>query len=389
MDLDGQLAMHERALAQAAKIEKALAARREAEATTNLQLDDFGDFATAWDAAILDVPPVLGVNIAAAPRIPANTDRRARSTALTTLDLSLHGYKAALRKSWRSLVRGRLSLLVARVDAILAELADLIGRPQDDALLQDWAALVGRPRRMVHSGQEPPTADLWDNLRDVVAEIDRLLGEYERPTHWSDFHRHLSFAQVVDFRDIFETDWPDAKQRIETALADTDIGIAGDPPPATPVAIELNWSRLTPGGFESLLHDLLQELPVYTNVTYLAKTNAPDKGRDLSALKKIDDGLGTERLERTIVQAKHSATGAASVSHRDISDLLASLELIDKPKIANLVIATTTAVTPDGETYIELHNADYKRPYVEVWGPHKLRRLLAERPHLIEQYGLR
>ncbi|MEU6587498.1 hypothetical protein [Nocardia sp. NPDC046763] len=65
------------------------------------------------------------------------------------------------------------------------------------------------------------------------------------------------------------------------------------------------WDRLGADGFERLLVRLLDLSSAYTQVTRPTNVHGSDGGRDIQAYLKISDGLGSESLERVIVQAKH------------------------------------------------------------------------------------
>jgi hypothetical protein len=54
-----------------------------------------------------------------------------------------------------------------------------------------------------------------------------------------------------------------------------------------------------------------------------------------------------------------------------------------------LVIATSGRFTSDAVAYIEKHNGSDRAPRIEMWPESHLERLLALRPSLIADFGLR
>lgn len=66
------------------------------------------------------------------------------------------------------------------------------------------------------------------------------------------------------------------------------------------------------------LFDILRGLEGYQNDEWLMKTNAPDRGRDLSFKQVNLDSSSTIRTERVKVQAKHytyNSVGPSDTSH--------------------------------------------------------------------------
>jgi hypothetical protein len=54
-----------------------------------------------------------------------------------------------------------------------------------------------------------------------------------------------------------------------------------------------------------------------------------------------------------------------------------------------LIIITSGRFTTDAVAVVEKHNADGKTPFIELWPDSQLEAMLAQRPDLIEAYGLR
>jgi len=154
-----------------------------------------------------------------------------------------------------------------------------------------------------------------------------------------------------------------------------------------PVVLNIAWANMDAARFEELLFDLLSGLEGYENVQLTTKTNAPDRGSDISAYRVIHDAGGIARHERTVLQAKHWLR--TSIGPRDVYDALASLPLLEPPPIHHLIIATSGRFTADAEGVIRKHNTDGKLPFIEMWPDTHLGRLVSKRPDLIAKYQLR
>lgn len=136
-----------------------------------------------------------------------------------------------------------------------------------------------------------------------------------------------------------------------------------------------------------MLFDLLRGFPTYQNVEWLMKTRAPDRGRDLSVERVIQDDSGSVRTERVIVQAKHWTT--KSIAPADVTTTLGALSLWEPPAIRYLIIVTSGRFTADAVAVVDKHNADGKVPYIEMWPDSRLETLLSRRPELVETHHLR
>ena len=126
-----------------------------------------------------------------------------------------------------------------------------------------------------------------------------------RRGRWSDLHRHTRFGQGQDWHDIAELDWPSVKQDIEAAgfrelslpiPEGVDLGQLAASKPEGQASTAIDWAVLDAKRFEDLLYDLAGALPGYQNVQLLMKTNAADRGRDISAERVIPDGAGGSEL---------------------------------------------------------------------------------------------
>ncbi|MEV0058465.1 hypothetical protein [Nocardia sp. NPDC050718] len=113
----------------------------------------------------------------------------------------------------------------------------------------------------------------------------------------------------VQMRGVNEFDWPTIKPDIEAgSLSDTDpipvpefdLGQAAAGRLTGAASTALHWDQIDDDTFERLLYDLLREFPEHENVTWLTKTRAPDRGRDLALDRILQDGTGCVRRERVI-----------------------------------------------------------------------------------------
>jgi hypothetical protein len=284
-------------------------------------------------------------------------------------------YRYRLSRARRRVIRDRLQELTSEVDNLLPQMLVDVARNQDR--LAD-----PRVTRVV----------------DAITEIERLMGDTAtRRGRWSDLHRHIRLGQGQDWYDIAELDWPSVKQDIEAAgLSESDplpvpegvdLGQLAASKPEGQASTAINWAVLDAKGFEDLLYDLARALPGYQNVQLLMKTNAADRGRDISAERVIPDGAGGVRTERVIIQAKHWLT--KSVPPEEISNTLTRIVLWEPPVIRGLIVATSGHFSPDAVAWTEKHNNDGHRPLIDLWPENKLNTLLSERPYLVAEYGLR
>lgn len=227
-------------------------------------------------------------------------------------------------------------------------------------------------------------------------EIQRLLAsETSRKARWSDLLRHLSFGLAQDLHDIVDHDWPSVREDIEVKLyaedeplpiAVDDLGSVVSTGPSGPVTIELLWSALSDDDFERLIFNLLDDAPEYENPRWLTKTNAPDRGRDLSADRVIVDQLNGTTRQRLMFQCKHWTT--KSVGPDDVSKAVTSAGLWTPP-FDGLVVVTSGRFTIDAVTWIENHNRE-NRLSIQMWPDSHLESLLAKRSYLVEEFdGLR
>ncbi|WP_216607669.1 restriction endonuclease [Arthrobacter sp. 260] len=234
-----------------------------------------------------------------------------------------------------------------------------------------------------------------DEIEACLTEIERLLGQtVDRKGRWGELRRHLRFGQPHDWHEISTFDWPSVQSDIEAAkigetdpvpVPDIDLGRLSETKLTGQATTGLAWKNMDDDGFERLLFDLLGNLQGYRNVQWLSRTNAADRGRDLSLDRVLEDGSGDMRVERVIVQAKHYTS--KSVSPIDVHGTLASLPLWGK--IDALIIATSSRFTSDAIALIDQHNNQPNSVRIEMWPDSKLEVLLGPRPTLAITHKLR
>ena len=115
--------------------------------------------------------------------------------------------------------------------------------------------------------------------------------------------------------------------------------------------------------------------------------NRPDRGRDISATKTVEDALSGSRVLRVILQCRHWPTRGIGVG--EVSKLVHQMSLWVPPKVDELVIATTGRFATDAVDWIEKHNRERALPLIAMWPNSHLELLLAARPHLVAQFRLR
>ncbi len=262
--------------------------------------------------------------------------------------------------------------------------------------LNHLVAAVDTSLRVISGGNSTAESEHYATVENGVAELDRLVGDaIERRGRWSDLRRHLRFGQDHDWDDIATLDWPTVRADVLAALDTTDrplpippvdLGTLASSKPAGGVTTQLAWQSINEEQFERILFEVLSKLPRHQNVQWLTRTNAPDRGRDLSVERLIEDGTGSVRTERVIVQAKHWQSKSVSLS--DIANNLAAVDLW-QPRVHVLVVATSGRFTTDAVSWVEKRNYEGTQPRVELWPENKLESLLASRPALIATYRLR
>lgn len=237
----------------------------------------------------------------------------------------------------------------------------------------------------------------WQQLDETVAAIDTLLGSsIGRPPRWGDLKRHLYFHMVQDLFDIRALDWPEVKAGISTALYGdddplpinvSDLGELVASKPEGDVVTGLAWEALADDGFERLIFTLISRTPGYENPQWLTRTNAPDRGRDLSVFRVLKDALGGTIRQRIIIQCKHWLS--KSVSLAELAASKEQMKLWEPPRIDCHVVATSGRFTTDAVDYVEQHNQSDNGLRIELWPDSHLEHLLAARPAIVAEFGLR
>ena len=286
---------------------------------------------------------------------------------------ALADYRHRFERMRRQLIRARLDALIVEFDELLAAIRSR--NPQEEGSVAD----------------DPG----WPQLRDLSSQLQRVLADQASGRAWSNMARHLSFAQAVDLRDIVEQDWPAVRDQIQCGMYAEDEPLPVDvddlaavvaASPAGPVTTALAWDRLDDTGFERLIFNLLGDAPGYTNPLWLTATRAPDRGRDLSVERDLGDALGGSRHQRVMVQCKHWRSRSVRPTHA--AQAVTQAEGWNSGAFDALIIATSGRFTIDAVNWIEQHNSR-ERLQVEMWAESHLEGLLAVRPWLVEQLGLR
>jgi hypothetical protein len=208
--------------------------------------------------------------------------------------------------------------------------------------------------------------------------------------------RHVRFGYAQDLRDIEEFDWPQIKEELGKTLYGMNEPVpvsAGDlsdlvaSKPTGSVSTELAWKNLTDESFERLIFTLISASPGYENPEWFMHTRAPDRGRDLSVTRVISDELSGILRLRVVIQCKHWLK--QSISAPEVAAAKEQMALWDKPPVDVLIVATSGRFTADAVAWVEQHNAKGISPRIEMWPESHLERLLASRPALIADFGLR
>lgn len=289
----------------------------------------------------------------------------------------LREYRHRFNQKRRELIRETLTELIDSIDANLRALSML----QESGLKSD----------------DLVTHDGLDELKHNVAQINTLLGSsVEKPPRWLDLHRHMHFGMLGDLHDIIEHDWPSVKAGLRKSMYGEkepvpveiqDLGALVNARPRGPVATRLKWESLSDEEFERLLFVLISSEQGYENPEWLMKTNAPDRGRDLSVYRVYSDSLGGTQRQRVIIQCKHWQ--AKSVGASEIATLKEQMKLWEPPRVDVHVVATSGRFTSDAVAIIEKHNNSDSALRIEMWPESHLERLLASRPAIIAEFRLR
>ena len=261
------------------------------------------------------------------PRIASTHKKSAKYECVVSVERQieepsklLREYRHRFSQKRRALIRDALTELIDAIDANLRSLSKLL--EAEDA------------------SNNVVTDDQFDELKQNVAQIDTLLGSsVAKPPRWSDIHRHMHFGMLGDLHDIVEHDWPSVKAGLRKSMYGEkepvpveieDLGVLVSAKPRGPVATKLKWGSLTDEEFERLLFTLISSEQGYENPEWLMKTNAPDRGRDLSVYRVYTDPLGGTLRQRVIIQCKHWLT--KSVGPTEIATLKEQMKMWESAK---------------------------------------------------------
>ncbi len=280
-------------------------------------------------------------------------------------------YRFLLDRARKKIVRDRVTEVIAEIDTA-----------------------VGTGGKFVATA---PASGDWDHLAARVAELDRLMSNTVPGTaRWTDLHRHLSFREDVDLRDIIQLDWPSVRAEVERHLYDDyeplpvsvdDLGEMVRSRPRGPVSTRLSWDKLSDEDFESIIFELVRTADGYENTNWLMQTHAPDRGRDLETYRVVADVLSGTSRSRIIVQCKHWLRRSLSV--KDLLPCVETVGLWEPPRIDVLIIATSGRFTQDAVAWVEKRRTERQLALVEPWPESHLETLIARRPGIAVRFGLR
>jgi len=165
------------------------------------------------------------------------------------------------------------------------------------------------------------------------------------------------------------------------------LGALAATSPKGPVTTRLSWESLDAEAFERLIFNIIVGEAVYKDPQWLMRTNAPDRGRDLSVYRVHEDSLSGTLRQRIIIQCKHWMNKSVSVD--EIATLKEQVKLWEPPLVDCVIIATSGRFTSDAVALIEKHNQSGQSPHIEMWPESHLEMLLASRPALIAEFQLR
>lgn len=347
----------------------------------------YQDLARAYEAMIQGLPPIGEISIQSIPwRINEIAQARfdlididepdaivAVEDAIEAPTREIAEYRFRFNQARAKLVRERTAQLIREVDLLLVGLVERVERDSEPVVDEDW-----------------------DKLRTNLKEIERLAGSHMSREGYGSLFRHLHWAQGIDLHDIATTDWPPVRAALEVALYSEleplpvqvdNLATLVDSKPVGPVTTELRWNILDDDGFERLVFNLASAADDYRNVRWLMKTNAADKGRDISADRLVNDSLSGTRFQRVIIQVRHWLTN--SLRPQDISDVVAKVSLWEPPLVHVLIMVTSGWLTADAVRWIENHNSKGSLPAIEMWPQSHVELLLSARPDLVATFNLR
>lgn len=138
--------------------------------------------------------------------------------------------------------------------------------------------------------------------------------------------------------------------RVETE----DLGDLVNAKPQDPVTTWLKRDRLTQEGFERLIFSLISSIAGYKNPEWLMRTNASDRGSNLSVYRVHKDELSEIIRLRAIIRYKHWQSKSVNLPVN--AALKEQIKLWELPRVDVFVIATSGRFTADAVTVIEHNN---------------------------------
>ncbi|MCX9190315.1 restriction endonuclease [Carbonactinospora thermoautotrophica] len=348
----------------------------------------YQELSQAYQAIMKGLPPIGSYQIKSEPW-ELNTIAQARLDAREIDELgAILSVEEGVDAPSREIGEYRFRLNQARRELVREHLVRLMG--EIDTLLMTMTARIP-------SDRQPVTDEGWSKLVNALAQVERLAGsQVPRKGRWQELRRHLAWGQGQDLHDIASLDWPSVRSDIEANLYSEleplpveveNLGSLVQSKPSGPVTTKLKWDAISAEDFERLLFNIIADASDYTNPKWLMHTNAPDRGRDISAERVTSDTLSGTKNQRVIIQAKHWQS--KSVGVQEVSEAVSQVALWEPPRVHVLVIATSGRFTSDAVAWIEKHNDAGRQPHIEMWPDSHLELLLAQRPHLIAEFNLR
>jgi hypothetical protein len=93
-----------------------------------------------------------------------------------------------------------------------------------------------------------------------------------------------------------------------------DLAVLVRSKPGGRVSTKLAWEVLDAEDFERLLFNIVSDAEGYANPKWLTRTNAPDRGRDISVDRGLPDFLSGVMRQRIIIEGvRDAASGGDSV----------------------------------------------------------------------------
>jgi len=266
-----------------------------------------------------------------------------------------------------------------------------------DVRLIALAELLEKPKKKKNTFARKVDHVKFEEVREYFKIINTLLGDdTERPSGWGDMARHLSFGMTNDLSDIINRDWPVIKKNITKYIYEEfepvpldvdDLGVIDSHKTGKKPVIKLNWSSLSESDFERLIYTILKSESIYEDIEWLTETNAPDRGRDISAYRVLRDPLSGIVRHRVIIQCKHWRS--KSVSDQDISKLIVQMRHWEPPRVDILIIASSGRFTADAVATIEKQNISDHALKIIMWPENHLESILAGKPVLLAEFQLR